>query len=152
MKKSKEENCKSVIKRITTEMKDKEKRLVRFMKIEFQIGWKYFQWPNLDLNYLSRNSHCLKSVHIRSFSNPNVGKYGPEKLRIRTLFTQRSVWDSVKLWEISNLLITCPCKVNLVFNIGWVAENVALYLYDIVIYEMHQIYQTCARTLQLNLN
>ena len=38
MEKSKEENCKSVIKRITTEMKDKEKRLVRFMKIEFQIG------------------------------------------------------------------------------------------------------------------
>ena len=38
MKKSKAENCKSVIQRITTEMKDSEKRLVRFMKIEFQIG------------------------------------------------------------------------------------------------------------------
>ena len=52
--------------------------------------------------------HCLKSVRILSFSgpyfptfglkterygvsllfSPNAGKYGPEKLRIRTLFTQ----------------------------------------------------------------
>ena len=110
MKKSKEENCKSVIKRITTEMKDKEKRLVRFMKIEFQIGWKYFQWPNLDLNYLSRNSHCLKSVHIRSFSNPNVGKYGPEKLRIRTLFTQYCIG---RLFiSFSPLLTGTPCWVQ----------------------------------------
>ena len=53
-------------------------------------------------------SHCVKSVHIRSFLvliiphsdsirrdteyhsvfNPNTGKYTPEKLRIRTLFTK----------------------------------------------------------------
>ena len=32
--------------------------------------------------------HCVKSVRIRSFSGPNAGKYGPEKLRIRTLCTQ----------------------------------------------------------------
>ena len=44
--------------------------------------------------------HCVKSVYIRNFSGPyfpafglnterpNAGKYGPEKLRIRTLFTQ----------------------------------------------------------------
>ena len=37
--------------------------------------------------------HCVKSVRIRSFSGPyfpgkNAGKYGTEKLRIRTLFTQ----------------------------------------------------------------
>ena len=41
--------------------------------------------------------HCVKSVCIRSFSGPhfpatvfsqNAGKYGPEKLRIRILFTQ----------------------------------------------------------------
>ena len=30
--------------------------------------------------------HCVKSVCIRSFSSPNAGKYGPEKLQIRTLF------------------------------------------------------------------
>ena len=39
--------------------------------------------------------HCVKIVRIRSFSgphfpafSPNAGKYGPEKLRIQTLFTQ----------------------------------------------------------------
>ena len=38
-------------------------------------------------------NHCVKSVQIRSFSvpyfpifSPNMGKYGPEKLRIWTLF------------------------------------------------------------------
>ena len=39
--------------------------------------------------------HCVKSARIWSFSgpyfpvfSPNAGKYGPEKLRIGTLFTQ----------------------------------------------------------------
>ena len=56
----------------------------------------------------SVGKHCMKSVCIRSFSGPyfsvfglnterygvilriqpNAGKYGPEKLRIWTLFTQ----------------------------------------------------------------
>ena len=34
------------------------------------------------------SSLCVKSIHIWSFSGPNAGKYGPEKLQIRTLFTQ----------------------------------------------------------------
>ena len=41
------------------------------------------------------NSHYVKSVRIQTFSErisqvfiPNAGKYGQEKLRIRTLFTQ----------------------------------------------------------------
>ena len=40
-------------------------------------------------------NHCVKSVRIWSFSGPhfptfglNTGKYGPEKLRTQTLFTQ----------------------------------------------------------------
>ena len=40
-------------------------------------------------------THCVKSVQFRSFSGPyftvfslNAGKYGPGKLRIRTLFVQ----------------------------------------------------------------
>ena len=56
-------------------------------------------------NYNWKTIHCAKSAHIRSFSGPyfsafrlnterygeitNAGKYGPEKLQIRTLFTQR---------------------------------------------------------------
>ena len=55
---------------------------------------------------------CVKSVHNRRFSgphcpafghsylsvfSPNAGKYGPEKLRIRTLFTQ---WWSLSSDEI----------------------------------------------------
>ena len=31
------------------------------------------------------SSHCVKSLPIRSSSGPNTAKYGPEKLRIRTL-------------------------------------------------------------------
>ena len=58
--------------------------------------------------YVLLTYHCVKSVRIRSFCgsyfptfglirrgteylaifSPNVGKYGPEKLPIRTLFTQ----------------------------------------------------------------
>ena len=41
------------------------------------------------------DNRCVKSVHIWSFSGPylptfelNMGKYEPEKLQIRTLFTQ----------------------------------------------------------------
>ena len=41
--------------------------------------------------------HCRKSIHTQSFSvpcfpvfSPNTGKYGPEKLRIWTLFTNVS--------------------------------------------------------------
>ena len=34
-------------------------------------------------------THCVKSVRIRSFSGPYFpAKEGPEKLRIRTLFTE----------------------------------------------------------------
>ena len=32
--------------------------------------------------------YCVKSVLVRSFSGPNAGKYGPEKIRIRALLTQ----------------------------------------------------------------
>ena len=35
-----------------------------------------------------REKHFMKCVRIWSFSGPNAGKHGPEKLRIRTLFTQ----------------------------------------------------------------
>ena len=54
---------------------------------------------------LLKDIRCVKSVHIRSSSGPyfltfrlntlylivfslNAGKYGPEKLRMQTLFTQ----------------------------------------------------------------
>ena len=51
-----------------------------------------------------KKQHCVKTVRIRSYSDPdfpesgltterlspNAGKYGEEKLRIGTLFTQRS--------------------------------------------------------------
>ena len=46
----------------------------------------------LDSKY---NKHCVKNVRIRNFSGPhfpavvvNTGKNGPEKVLIRTLFTQ----------------------------------------------------------------
>ena len=51
----------------------------------FSGGIKWEDWTEV---------HCVKAVRIRSFLvifSPNAGKYGPEKLRIRTLFTQRWV-------------------------------------------------------------
>ena len=39
-------------------------------------------------NLLLTHYHCVKSVHIRSFSDPNVGKYEPEKPWVWTLFIQ----------------------------------------------------------------
>lgn len=44
------------------------------------------------------NIHRMKIAFIRSFSGRNVGKYGPEKLRIRALFMQcqRRIEDPAK--------------------------------------------------------
>ena len=36
----------------------------------------------------TRSTHYEISARIRNFPGPNAGKYGPEKLRIQTLFTQ----------------------------------------------------------------
>ena len=36
----------------------------------------------------------MKNVRIRSFSGPDAAKYGPEKIRIRTQFTQ---WNAKAL-------------------------------------------------------
>ena len=54
---------------------------------------------------LEKEYHCVRSIHIRSYSgpyfpafglnteylsvfSPNAEKYGPEKLRMQTIFTQ----------------------------------------------------------------
>ena len=46
-----------------------------------------------------------KSVHSRSFSGPNAGKYGPEERKIQTFFTQCFLAELPKLIEIVFLLI-----------------------------------------------
>ena len=62
----------------------------------------YFGTGKYDCVINTKEMHYVKSVRIRSFSgpyfpafglnfpvfSPNAGKYGPGKLRIRTLFTQ----------------------------------------------------------------
>ena len=55
---------------------------------------------------LSNISHCVRSVQTRSFSgpyfpvfSPNMGKYGPEKHRIWTLFTQRRCYRESPILE-----------------------------------------------------
>ena len=50
--------------------------------------------------------HCVKSVHIRGFSGPNAGKNGPEKLRIRTLFTQCDTFKKKKKKHAQKTLST----------------------------------------------
>ena len=63
----------------------------------FKIKSGLFRCPPFFKKYL--NPHCVKSVQIRSFFwsvfsrirtvfSLNAGKYGPEKIRIWTLFTQ----------------------------------------------------------------
>ena len=75
---------------------------------------------NLVDKYQINTWHCLKSFRIRSYSgsyfsafgvnterysvslrmpvfNPNAGKYGPEWLRIRTLFTQQNRGESKEI-------------------------------------------------------
>ena len=41
---------------------------------------------------------CVNSVHIRSFYGPYFAAFGPEKLRIWTLFTQQYA-TSWKIWK-----------------------------------------------------
>ena len=52
--------------------------------------WLSYRLQNWDLHY-------VKSVFIRSYSGLNVGKCGPEYLRIRTLFTE--CWFSMLSWQ-----------------------------------------------------
>ena len=44
--------------------------------------------PRHDVCPCPCSCHCVKSVRIRSFSGPYFPVFGPEQLRIRTLFTQ----------------------------------------------------------------
>ena len=46
------------------------------------------KWVNLVPLLLVLNKYCKKSTLIRSFSGPHFPAFGPEKLQIRTLFTQ----------------------------------------------------------------
>ena len=75
----------------------------------------------------SLSTHCMKSVFIRSFSgpyfsvfglnmerysylsvfSPNTGKYGPEKLQIRTIFT---LWQSHNIYSVRQYGIVCQFK------------------------------------------
>ena len=41
-----------------------------------------------DLGLATMREKCSDSEFFRSVFSPNAGKYGPEKLRIRTLFMQ----------------------------------------------------------------
>ena len=56
------------------------------------IGQIYLNKPAV--NTFGGQPHCVKSVRIRNFSGLNVEKYGPEKLRMRTLSTQCLLVDT----------------------------------------------------------
>ena len=55
-----------------------ERLLIRFQSLSTSLS---------DIKIVAKRQHCMKSVRIRSYSGPDAGKYGPEQLRIRTLFT-----------------------------------------------------------------
>ena len=48
--------------------------------------------------------HCVKSICIQSFSGPYFPAFGPEKLRIRTFFTQ---CKSIDCYVMTILLFNC---------------------------------------------
>ena len=72
----------------------------------------------------SGSLHCVKSVRIRSFFwsafSPNSGKYGPEKLQIRTFFKQFIALS----WRIS--FTTIWCFVGLLWDALWKDETVRM--------------------------
>ena len=51
---------------------------------------------------------CLKSVHIRSFSNPDLGKYGPEKTPYLDTFHAVT-----SFWQIFREGVTYLCCVEI---------------------------------------
>ena len=50
------------------------------------LNWGTLWSKKLAYDFISL--HCVKSARIRSFPGPNFLAFGPERLRIRTLFTQ----------------------------------------------------------------
>ena len=73
---------------------------------------------------IQKDQHCVRSVHIQYFPafglnteryayfsafSPNTGKYGLEKLQIRTLFTQCKICGSA----LKALLISITASINL---------------------------------------
>ena len=93
------------------------------------------------------NNHCVKGVCIWSFScpyfsvfglnteyffvfSPNKGKYRPENLRIRTLFTHERIIESfpaihVLIWVNTILqhrlsLLMSPSQTDTCFQISWI--------------------------------
>ena len=70
--------------------------------------------------------HCVKRVRIRILSvlylsvfSPNAGKYGPEKIRIRVLFTQcvslKNTWSLKLLFQNFHEALSCWFNVNISF-------------------------------------
>ena len=56
------------------------------------------------LEHFFEKEHCVKSVRIRStpylsVSSPDAGKYGPEKLRIRSFFMRWSIINKCEQWD-----------------------------------------------------
>ena len=91
--------------------------------------------------------HCLKSIHIWRFSGPyftafglnmerfsrNAGKYGPEKLRIRTLFTQWSQFTSVLssiLLAFAEINTSIDTKLVILFSVLNVSISVLKFSYQ----------------------
>ena len=75
----------------------------RILRRVFEISLIWFSFVSVlkeNVTWLIiKQTHCMKSIHIRSFSgphflafgsvfSPNPRKYGPETLQLRTPFTQ----------------------------------------------------------------
>ena len=71
----------------------------------------------------SISPYSVNTEYISVFS-PNAGKYGPEKLRIRTLFTQFQIWANKRLKMNHHLNTLCKIpKFHLISLCGNFVER-----------------------------
>ena len=72
--------------------------------------WRIFDIPRSIINTTATDRCCWSTEYLSLFS-ANVGKYEPEKLRIRTLFTQwlsSNFHGTVTLSRLSNVILMFP--------------------------------------------
>ena len=74
--------------------------------------WPCFYQHSESLNWTTNLSghHCAKSVGIRSYSGPHFSAFGPEQLRIPTLFTQ---WSFILNFKDDGWTVIHMCSQNM---------------------------------------
>ena len=96
-----------------------------WIKLELQLRKNLITWMNLDtawkvslfgvflVRIFPHSDWILRDTEYFFVFSPNAGKYGPEKFRIRTLFTQ---WEAVvRRYSVKKLL----CNIHRKTSVQW---------------------------------